>query len=488
MKFSFDISNGAIRKRAAEIQKRNTWAILGAIIAIGLITGAIASLLGFIGENFGGASANPSAFAAALVLVFSIVSFIVQTLLNMGLQWASVRSVDSGVFSMQDIFLPFQRRPWRNILIMILFSLVIMAIMLVLAGATAGAVFVLLPGFELNPVMAGFPEAVMPLASILSVSFIIYLFAAIYISFMFAIIEYIPYDFNHLGAGQVLSVSRKLMKGNKFKLFRLNLYYVVVPIAIILLLTAIVGFVFYQTENPGLTAILSTLVFIVAIVLVVLMTIRLLIANAVYYRTIFEENAAEIASEIPELNLDSNGLVYTDNPENIYHTEGRPHLNGDAVAVQPRDGGVGSVTDKMANNEATMSDSRQFVTGAGAAAVFGAATNNSDMAHDIKAPAEAEQDKLIAEAIAAGDEQIAANIARDANGEDLKDSKQPYDIMGYNTPERTDFSQVNNKEEVLMAAEAVQEDNIVSLTQDNFPADNEKNSEADIDIRENNNK
>ena len=65
-----------------------------------------------------------------------------------------------------------------------------------------------------------------------------------------------------------------------------------------------------------------------------------------------------------------------------------------------------------------------------------------------------------------------------ANNEDQTPEKKPYNIMGYNTPDRTDFGKVENAKDVILAADKADSGENGMLN----PGDFDKDVDYDLEI------
>lgn len=479
MNFSFAVSNSTIRKHTAEIQKNNTWSIIGALIVSGLISGSVSSLISYVLRYYGDPITDPTISVTLLVTIFTIIQFVVSALMSMGVNWAAVESVDSGEFQFKTIFQPFSKRPARNVLAMIMVNLMVMAVTLLLIVPVMAAVVFLMPdaGFNLpiDPYIDVFSNNVFAVFWGLLLYILVVVLITAYVNYIYALITYLPYDFNHLGARQILKVSRRLMKGNKLKLFRLQFYYGFMTVLLVAALISVIGYAAYSGADPWLVAILGIGITIISFILMIRLAIRLLIANAVFYRTILDENEDKLAIEIPELELKA--LDEQISKADFYHTEPRPNLYGDAVAVQPTEDGTPNLKAEKPVNSGSQPIEQGIETAAIAAAITDTQKEGEQTTANSAAASIISGNDTTAVFTATPDSQKeifqAIKTAADVSEKKIQSEgeKKPYDIMGYNTPEHTDFTTVNNHKEVFIAAEKAQEDGLAAITEHDFMAD-----------------
>lgn len=493
MKYSFTSSNSNIRKRAAEIQKENTWPMIGAMVITAIISGLVSGIVTFISSQFGIDSMNPTVIAMIVIAILSLAQTVISVLLSLGYSWASLASVDTNHFKMTDIFKAFTRRPFRNFFAMFIVSIIITVvttIVLVVIGGIgffAGAGGLFTQGIDSNQTIF------MGIAIGLLLLILITILTA-WINLMFFAVPYLPYDFNQLSAWKTISISRRIMKGNKFKVFRLIFYYSIMMLLVYLILIAVVTAVSFLINAVWVVMLVGLIAFIAMIVITIRLILRMTLAQAVFYRTLITENEAKLATEIPELELTYADDDYENDPS-VYHTENRPNLAGDAVAVNPN------------VNNSDEDENYNFVKGAGAATIFTAATSGLDDESDLSGKAE---DTVEAEAPIVNDEPqdgSDSNIPTTAEATELEQTeavdsaiwsedideavmtdeaadtiptedvdKKPYDILGYNTPDRTDFGKVNNEKEVRKIIKSEEKDDGKGIDSGFFNEDDEDNN------------
>jgi len=345
--------------------------------------------------------------------------------------------------------------------------------------------------------------------------------------------NYLIYDNDRLAGLKPLKVSKTMMKGNVWKIFLIGLQNVIVPVLIGLVVSAVVGFAFYASNSGVLAGILAVIAAIVNIVLAFVYIVRQNIATALFYRLLTDEHGADLDAQFPELDLTP------DAPANEYHTEARPAFTEDAAAIHPAETVATGVAANQAVNaedapaetettedttnedevfsladedKAGTSDQAQavsassalrgsYVVGQGVADIAQPATLTyaTDQAVSVikdsftveandynqaGAPAPAERIQLDAKPAAESSAVrnsfvIGGTQEAEVDPETGEQDKKPYSILGYNTPERTDFGKVENAKDVILAADRVGNEEAGMLNPDDFDA--EVNYDPEID-------
>ncbi|MCZ0718025.1 DUF975 family protein [Aerococcus kribbianus] len=537
--------NKLIRQEASKMLEGNAWSFFGAT----LIAGIIGSLVSF-SEFF-----TDSQYYLLLFFISGVLYFVVSNLLNMGILWESITMVDKDYYRLSGIFKPFTQRPFRNILIILLYTLLFFFITILIFGiAILGTGLIMenttgildsIQGIVTTPSVASLdPQYLIAIGRFFGVSFLLTLLGFIpltVIYYRYVLVQYIPFDNNETGPFQAFKVSATMMKGNKFKLFRIDFFYAFIIILFWVIAGIAVGLTASLFNSAIVTIILAIIFLLAGILISIILFLRAYSARALFYRLLTDEFGAEYDQLFPFLDM-----APAPAETMAYQTQARPSFAEDTQAIEP---GANVQSEKAANYDPEENNQAQSVakTAGPAAAVFTAGQSDAEGSTEEQNLNNLEEEELSEELASdypldetkdhpvysavddqenstdheentdqenpdfeAYEDQVAAeadvnddfvNLAADQTGvqdadldqvddQDLdkedgqyadhesgqesslakqqadsayeeKDEtnieKQPYNIMGYNTPERTDFSHLD-KEDAYAADKAQTDD------------------------------
>ena len=380
LKFPLARTNREIREHAAFVQDGNSWYMVGAYLLYFAISAVIGSLVGFSINYFTG---NNSQTTMTIVTVVSmLLGFIIQTEIGLfGLSWSFLEMVDREDYAIRTIFKPFGRRPFRNLFVQIVYSLLMFIVNFVwqfIFGVVVvvGLMFMTQISLNMNSssaeialearkAMAGFAanQAGLILLAVLGLIVLFGLLVVIRLYYKYALIYYLPYDSRELSTLDILGVSGMLMRGNKFKLFRLQFFYMVLPILFLIFGTGLLVFAYMWFNLAWMVIALAVILWVLYLVIAVIFTLRLQTAQAVFYRSLIDQYKVEIGEEYPEFASGASRPVAPE-PDEYKHRPVLPHE--DLRAVDWENEG----DDTQAANQA--------VPG-GAAAVFNQADTEEDL-------------------------------------------------------------------------------------------------------------
>lgn len=362
-----------------------------------------------------------------------------------------------------------------------------------------------------------------------------------WISLRLAMNNYLLFDNDRIGGRKPLTVSKEMVKGNKGKLFLIGLQNAIVPILIYVIAAIAIVVVMSFVNSTALAVILGVFFLIIQIVVSIIYSVRQMIATALFYRLLTDEHGRELDSKFPELDLTPDVPVneyhtedrpaFTENATAIHPADdiatgtaanqAVTHTDAETETVETTNeptttaGAVGGaaavfsaadedqVTDEVpaANESASSSAIRGAYTVGQAVnirqpyqATF---ENNGDPvsaikdhfvveASDLNRPGQISSSPRIDLNAGPATESDAVRhsyvVGSEKNHDDqTSSSRQPYNIMGYNTPERTDFSKVENAKEVILAADKAESGDNGALNPGDFDADVSYDPEIDPD-------
>ena len=378
MKYKLSVANRDIREQAGYAQRGNSWRIILAFVLAVIILSAM-GILGTTGLIYLSQQEAAGWLLGLVGLVFVLIYlYVIIQMMVFGFPWSFLEMVDTGRYQIKTIFRPFRRRPGRNVLAYIFFEL-LLALVSLLLSLVSGVLFGL-TSYNFLPNQAWSLTAQMPdlaagqeltqgllaedtrLLILAGISFALWLvLTLIYLVFIygFAFSPFLPYDSETASASALLGISRQMMRGNKFKLFRIHFFYMVVPY----LLAFLFGLVLMATSllfnlDAGLFGLLAGVITFILVVVYVVFGLRAFTATAVFYRNYIKQYRLELNEAFPELNLTTWGQG---SETEIYQQEDRPQVPEETMAF--------AVPDELKVDEASVEDLSPSER-AGAAAVF----------------------------------------------------------------------------------------------------------------------
>ena len=334
MKHKLSVSNKLIRKESGKILEGNIWSYIGAWILLSIISGI-----------FGGGgttlfSTTDGQNGEIAVTIMSIVSIVLQVMFTFGIIWGTIHMVDHQKFSFKKLFKPWTQRGFRNFGIGIIYQLFfgfLIALAMIIVAALFWGTFVTLfnsvgslnnVGSLVNQIGEVDLGSSIAFLAVVTSSIIIGLIS-LFFYYRWVFVHYIPYDNNQTGVFKAFSVSSTMMKGNKFKLFRIHFYYGF----LMFLFYALVGIVIflsgYLVDAPVIPAILGVIMGVAALIVSIILTLRSRTATALFYRLITDEYGEIYDEKYPFLDM----APAKEEPE--YHSEPRPEFAAATTAITP---------------------------------------------------------------------------------------------------------------------------------------------------------
>lgn len=341
LKFPLARTNREIREHAAFVQDGNSWYMVGAYLLYFAISAVIGSIVGFSINYF---TDNNSQTTMTIVTVVSmLLGFIIQTEIGLfGFSWSFLEMVDREDYAIRTIFKPFGRRPFRNLFVQIVYSLLIFLVnfawQFIFAVVTGvGLMFMAKMSLNLNSSSAEIAlearkaitgiwanRAGLIFLAVLGLIVLFGLIAVIRLYYKYSLIYYLPYDSRKLSTLDVLGLSSMLMRGNKFKLFRLQFFYMVLPILFVILGSGLLVFAYMWFDLAWTVIALAVILWVLYLIVLVIFTLRLQTAQAVFYRSLIDQYKVEIAEEYPEFGGGSSRPVAPE-PDEYHHRPVLPH-------------------------------------------------------------------------------------------------------------------------------------------------------------------
>lgn len=312
MKFKLAMTNREIRELAAYKQNGNSWFIVGAYLIVMMISGVMGGSYTYLEIH----NANISNYAIYMAII-SLIQCIISIELTFGISWGYLDMIDRGRFSFGKVFLPFARRPIRNLFVAICFSLIfflvnVLCYSLLFIGlgvfyfTKTSTQFNLQVGLNENARLIGdgaykvlTDPNIALYAAIFALLYIVVTFIVLLVKYQYSLYTYIPYDSKELSTFDILSLSRMLMKGNKFKLFRIHFFYAFLPVVLTIILGGLTTYYLMFSEPNWIGVFLPVVVAIVLLVVAVYFAIRSNSATAAFYRKLVDQYAIEIQQEFP---------------------------------------------------------------------------------------------------------------------------------------------------------------------------------------------
>ncbi|AMB99183.1 hypothetical protein AWM75_03805 [Aerococcus urinaehominis] len=366
----------AVRREAKEILKGNGWTIVGIIFVLAIISGIFA---GVTQTGVVWATDNSNLLVTFGLALVSILVAVVFFLINQyGYRWAYLNMVDSGLYQMEVLFSALKKRPVRSLLISLLLQIIrfILAIPYLIILFIAALLFTS-GRLDLDPSqLQSYMQTSQVIlqtnlwqVALMAVIALVWTVIALAYLYNYALVTYLAYDNQELGVAKIFSASHFLMKGNRLRLFSLQIVY-----GLLAVLALGFGFLLVSLAWLFLSPLLAVLTSLVIYLLFWAVSLRLSLlyetAFAVFYRDLVDTNLPELHSDYPGFPSPS---PVSNDPNYHYHDENRPSFSADSVAV---DAQLSRAADRMA------SDLGEDALVGGAAAVFTAATTKTDQLAD----------------------------------------------------------------------------------------------------------
>ncbi|MDK6292569.1 DUF975 family protein [Aerococcus mictus] len=358
MQLKLNQSNRELKDKAKSAISGNRLSLTGMFLLNLLITFVFTSLLGFlanwleplsiqsfsinrvfldtpglIGEmiNQVGQSTDPIALGITLLVSFLISFFMVQVWVY-GTPWSLLEMVDGGDHHIGRVWSAFTHRPIRHYIANFLAAIVRWFSAFVFYLVLATILF-----FYYVVVLSTARAAIGQVTGI--VVHVLYLLIALLLLFLVALLtSWLYYGFNFImfptydneetGVFRSLRMSWQLMRGNKWRLFKMGLGYVFLPLIIggaVSLLMA-----YFRTAFPQADYYFWAQLGLGALVVLFLFgnLIKFMVVQAVFYREQTKQYALYLNDHFPSF-----GAEASDNIADLYHTEDRPQFTADTMAI-----------------------------------------------------------------------------------------------------------------------------------------------------------
>ncbi|KAA9291090.1 DUF975 family protein [Aerococcus urinae] len=358
MQLKLNQSNRELKDKAKSAISGNRLSLTGMFLLNLLITFVFTSLLGFlanwleplsiqsfsinrlfldtpglIGEmiNQVGQSTDPIALGITLLVSFLISFFMVQVWVY-GTPWSLLEMVDGGDHHIGRVWSAFTHRPIRHYITNFLAAIVRWFSAFVFYLVLATILF-----FYYVVVLSTARAAIGQVTGI--VVHVLYLLIALLLLFLLALLtSWLYYGFNFImfptydneetGVFRSLRMSWQLMRGNKWRLFKMGLGYVFLPLIIggaVSLLMA-----YFRTAFPQADYYFWAQLGLGVLVVLFLFgnLIKFMVVEAVFYREQTKQYALYLNDHFPGF-----GAEASDNIADLYHTEDRPQFTADTMAI-----------------------------------------------------------------------------------------------------------------------------------------------------------
>ncbi|MHB2048169.1 DUF975 family protein [Aerococcus urinae] len=288
---------------------------------------------GLIGEiiNQVGQSTDPIALGITLLVTFLISFFMVQVWV-FGTPWSLLEMVDGGNHHIGRVWSAFTHRPIRHYITNFLATIVRWFSTFVFYLVLATILF-----FYYVVVLSTARAAIGQVTGI--VVHVLYLLIALLLLFLLALLtSWLYYGFNFImfptydneetGVFRSLRMSWQLMRGNKWRLFKMGLGYVFTPLIIGGLVSLLMAY--FRTAFPQADYYFWAQLGLGALVILFLFgnLIKFMVVQAVFYREQTKQYALYLNDHFPGF-----GAEASDNIADFYHTEDRPQFTADTMAI-----------------------------------------------------------------------------------------------------------------------------------------------------------
>ena len=288
---------------------------------------------GLIGEiiNQVGQSTDPIALGITLLVTFLISFFMVQVWV-FGTPWSLLEMVDGGNHHIGRVWSAFTHRPIRHYITNFLAAIVRWFSAFVFYLVLATILF-----FYYVVVLSTARAAIGQVTGI--VVHVLYLLIALLLLFLLALLtSWLYYGFNFImfptydneetGVFRSLRMSWQLMRGNKWRLFKMGLGYVFTPLIIGGLVSSLLAY--FRTAFPQADYYFWAQLGLGVLVVLFLFgnLIKFMVVQAVFYREQTKQYALYLNDHFPGF-----GAEASDNIADLYHTEDRPQFTADTMAI-----------------------------------------------------------------------------------------------------------------------------------------------------------
>ena len=288
---------------------------------------------GLIGEiiNQVGQSTDPIALGITLLVTFLISFFMVQVWV-FGTPWSLLEMVDGGNHHIGRVWSAFTHRPIRHYITTFLAAIVRWFSAFVFYLVLATILF-----FYYVVVLSTARAAIGQVTGI--VVHVLYLLIALLLLFLLALLtSWLYYGFNFImfptydneetGVFRSLRMSWQLMRGNKWRLFKMGLGYVFTPLIIGGLVSSLLAY--FRTAFPQADYYFWAQLGLGVLVVLFLFgnLIKFMVVQAVFYREQTKQYALYLNDHFPGF-----GAEASDNIADLYHTEDRPQFTADTMAI-----------------------------------------------------------------------------------------------------------------------------------------------------------
>ncbi|KAA9297873.1 DUF975 family protein [Aerococcus tenax] len=358
MQLKLNQSNRELKDKAKSAISGNRLSLTGMFLLNLFITFVFSSLLGFlanwlkplsiqsfsinrvfldtpglIGEmiNQVGQSTDPIALGITLLVSFLISFFMVQVWVY-GTPWSLLEMVDEGDHHIGRVWSAFTHRPIRHYMTNFLAAIVRWFSAFVFYLVLATILF-----FYYVVVLSTARAAIGQVTGI--VVHVLYLLIALLLLFLLALLtSWLYYGFNFImfptydneetGVFRSLRMSWQLMRGNKWRLFKMGLGYVFTPLIIGGLVSLLMAY--FRTAFPQADYYFWAQLGLGALVVLFLFgnLIKFMVVQAVFYREQTKQYALYLNDHFSGF-----GAEASDNIADLYHTEDRPQFTADTMAI-----------------------------------------------------------------------------------------------------------------------------------------------------------
>ncbi|AEA01561.1 MULTISPECIES: DUF975 family protein [Aerococcus] len=358
MQLKLNQSNRELKDKAKSAISGNRLSLTGMFLLNLFVTFVFTSLLGFLANwlqpvSVQGFSVNrvfldtpaliteiinqmsqntdPIALGITLLVTFLISFFMVQVWVY-GTPWSLLEMVDGGAHHIGRVWSAFTHRPVRHYITNFLAAIVRWFSAFVFYLVLATILF-----FYYVVVLSTARAAIGQVTGI--VVHVLYLLIALLLLFLLALLtSWLYYGFNFImfptydneetGVFRSLRMSWQLMRGNKWRLFKMGLGYLFLPLIIGGLVSLLMAY--FRTAFPQADYYFWAQLGLGLVVTLFLFGnwIKFMVVQAVFYREQTKQYALYLNDHFPGF-----GAEASDNIADLYHTEDRPQFTADTMAI-----------------------------------------------------------------------------------------------------------------------------------------------------------
>ncbi|MDO4680511.1 MAG: hypothetical protein Q4A55_04580 [Aerococcus sp.] len=249
-----------------------------------------------------------------------------------GLNHSFLEMVDTGKFRYRTVWRSFTQRPIRHFiaaLIVMVISAILSSIYLMAMTAIGVFFYITILTVQSPTIAPWLGMAVVLLYIILAVLLLLLLILLLnWIGYGFQLFMYPSYDAKKTGMFRSFSISWRLMRGNKWQLFRLGLSYLIWPFVgagilglLYLLFGLMVPMEWALYVNIAIPVVLT--------IWFIMMLVRWSVARAVFYRDQTQQYARRLNEQYPNFNATPKAGLTT-----RFHTEQHPRFTDDTLAIE----------------------------------------------------------------------------------------------------------------------------------------------------------